>query len=70
MRVRFNGAPGAKESLLTCVRGAVASPLRYRQLEERRRARGGTVDHAPRHRSALTRAPHNLPPIWVRAVIP
>jgi hypothetical protein len=42
----FKGAHGVKAILLTWVRGYVASPLSWRQGEERLEERGGSVAHA------------------------
>jgi hypothetical protein len=47
----FKGAHGVKAILLTWVRGYVASPLSWRQGEERLEGRGGSGrprDHLPR----------------------
>jgi hypothetical protein len=55
--VTFKGAHFAKAIILTCVRGYVASPLSYRQLEEMMQERGGAVDHATVNRWVLKYAP-------------
>jgi len=50
----FTGAHVVKALLLTCVRWSVAYPLRSRQGEELRQARGVAVDHAPISRWVVT----------------
>jgi transposase-like protein len=73
VRLRCKGTQGVKDSMLTCVRWYGADPVSERQVEERRQARGGAVDHATSTRWGRQDAPpleeafhHRTRPVWVR----
>jgi putative transposase len=55
--ISFKGAHFPKEIILTCVRGDLAYPLSYRQVEELMQERGVSVDHATINRWVVTYSP-------------
>jgi putative transposase len=55
--IAFKGSQFEKEIILRGVRWYVASPLSYRQLEERMQERGVAVDHATLNRWVIKYAP-------------
>jgi putative transposase len=57
MAVNFQGAHFPQDSMLTCVRGSVASPLRTRQVEALMQERGVSIDHATVNRWGITYSP-------------
>jgi putative transposase len=70
--VSFKGTHVEQGMILTCVRWYVASPLSYRQLEERMQARGVSVDHATINRGVLKDRPpleaafhRRTRPVWI-----
>lgn len=53
----FKGSHCEKEIMLWGIRGYVASPISYRQVEEMMRERGVAVDHSTLNRWGITYAP-------------